>query len=81
MLFLIYVDQIKYYLTEAYIILFADDTLLFVGSESLPSLFLKIESALNEFVSWANPNYLTLSYSKTNYVVFSRIASTETDLK
>jgi len=78
---LIYVDPIKYHLTEANIILFADDTLLFAASESLPSLFKKMETALNEFVSWADSNYFTHNYSKTNYIVFSRIISIETDLK
>ena len=68
-------------MSEANIRLFADDTLLFVACENLPSLFTKMETALTEFVSWADSNYLTLNYSKTNYVLFSRISSIQTDLK
>ena len=41
LLFLIYIDYLKYYLSEANIIIFADDTLLFVACENLPSLFKK----------------------------------------
>jgi len=66
---LIYVDQIKYYLTEANIILFADDTLLFVARESLPCLFKKMETALYEFVSWADSNYLTLDKLYCNTIL------------
>ena len=39
LLFLSYIDHVKYYLSEANIIIFADDTLLFVACENLPSLF------------------------------------------
>ena len=79
-LFLIYVDYLKYYLSEANIIIFADDTLLFVACENLPSLFKKMEIALTEFISWANSQYLTLNYGKTNYILFSRIGSVRTDI-
>ena len=50
LLFLIYIDYLKYYLFEANIIIVADDTLLFVACENLPSLFKKIEIALTEFI-------------------------------
>ena len=40
-----------------------------------------METVLNEFVSWADSNYLTHNYSKTNYIAFSRITSIETDLE
>jgi len=75
-----YIDYLKYPLSEANIIIFADDTLLFVGFENLPSLFNKMEIALTEFVSWADSQFLTLNYSKTNYILFSRIRSVLTDL-
>ena len=78
---LIYVDQIKYYLTEANIFLFADDTHFCLLHLKVYFLCLKKETVLNEFVSWPDSNYLTHNYSKTNYIVFSRITSIETDLK
>jgi len=39
LLCIIYIDHVKYYLSEANIIIFADDTLLFVACENLASLF------------------------------------------
>ena len=80
LLFLIYIDYSKYYLSEANIIIFADDTLLFVACENLPSLFKKMEIALTVFISQADSQYLTLNYGKTNYILFSRIGSVQTDL-
>ena len=41
----------------------------------------KLETALNEFLWWADLNYWIVIYSKTNYIVFSRIISIEKDLK
>ena len=38
-----------------------------------------MEIALTEFVSWADSQYLTLNYGKTNYILFSRIGSVQTD--
>ena len=80
LLFLIYIDHLKYYLSEANIIIFADDTLLFVALENLPSLFKKMEIALTEFVSWAGSQYSTLDYGKKNYILLSRIGSVQTDI-
>ena len=71
LLFLIYIDHVKYYLSETNIIIFADDTLLFVACENLPSLFKKMEITLTEFVLWANSQYLTLNYGKNKlYFIF-----------
>ena len=39
-----------------------------------------MEIALTEFISWADSQYLTLNYGKTNYILFSRIRSVQTDL-
>ena len=80
LIFLIYIDYLKYYLSEANIIIFADDTLLLLHVKNLPSLFKKMEIALTEFISWADSQYLTLNYGKTNYILFSRIGSVQTDL-
>ena len=70
----------KYYLSEANIIIFADETLLFVACENLPSLFKKMEIALTECILWADSYYSTLNYSKTTYILFFRIGSVQTDL-
>ena len=40
-----------------------------------------MEKSLNEFGSWADLNSLTFNYSKTNYIIFSTITSSVTDLK
>ena len=79
LLVLIYIDYLKYYLFEANIIIFVYDTLLFVACE-MPPLFKKMDIALTEFILWADSQYLTLNYGKTNYILFSRIGSVQTDL-
>ena len=38
-----------------------------------------MEIALTEFILWADLQYLTLNYGKTNYILFSRIESVKTD--
>jgi len=81
LLFLIFIDRIKYYLSEAGIILFADDTLLFVAAPSVDLLFDKMIKAMTEFIEWADFNLLTLNYNKTNYILFPRISSIETNLE
>jgi hypothetical protein len=68
--FVIFIDRIKYYLSEAGIIVFADDTLLLVDAPSVNLLFDKMRKALVEFIEWADFNLLALNYTKTNYIYF-----------
>ena len=62
LLFLTFIDRIKYYLSEDGIILFADDTLLLVAAPSVDLLFDKMIKAMTEFIEWADFNLLTLNY-------------------
>jgi hypothetical protein len=66
-------------LSEAGIIIFADDTRLLVASPSVNLLLGKMRKALVEFIEWADFNLLTLNYTKTNYVLFPRTSSIETN--
>ena len=68
-------------MSEAGIILFADDTLLLVAAPSVDLLFDKTIKAMTEFIEWADFNLLTLNYNKTNYILFSWISSIETNLE
>ena len=55
----------KNYLVEAGLILFADDTLLFLAAPLLDVLYNKIHNAVSEFLTFSQENLLTLNFSKT----------------
>ena len=55
----------KHFLLEADVILFADDTILFLAAPSFDVLYSKIHNAVSEFLIFSRQNLLTLSFSKT----------------
>ena len=75
LLFIIFIDRVKHYLSEAGVILFADDTLLFLAAPSLDVLYNKIHNAVSEFLTFSQQNMLTLNFSKTFFMIFSRLSS------
>ena len=75
LLFIIFIDRMKHYLSEAGVILFADDTLLFLAAPSLDVLYNKIHNAVSEFLTFCQQILLTLNFSKTFFMIFSRLSS------
>ena len=65
----------KHYLLEAGVILFPDETLLFLAVPSLDVLYNKIHNAVSEFLTFSQQNLLTLNFSKTFFMIFSRLLS------
>ena len=48
----------KHYLLEAGVILFADDTLLFLAAPSLDVLYNKIHNAVSEFLTFFSTKFV-----------------------
>ena len=65
----------KHYRWEAGVILFADATLLFLAAASLDVLYNKMHNAVSEFLTFSQQNLLTLSFSKTFFMIFYRHSS------
>jgi len=71
LLFLIYVNDIQYFVTKNISIkLFADDTNVFIKSNSLDDLFNQSNCFLNRLNTWFKSNKLSLNLDKTEYLVF-----------
>ena len=73
--FIIFIDRLKHYLSEANVILFADDTLLFLAAPSLDVLYNTIHNTVSEFLTFSQQNLLTLNFPKTLFMIFSRLLS------
>ena len=70
LLFLIYVNDIQYVVTNAKIKLFADDTNLFFYSKDLVKLFALANIGMSQLYGWFTANKLSLNVDKTCYSVF-----------
>ena len=70
-LFILYVNDICNVSNILKLILFADDTNLFISGRDLPSLCHIITNELTKMYKWFNVNKLSLNVSKTNFMVFS----------
>ena len=65
LLFIIFIDRVKYKLSEAGVILFANDTLLFLALPLLDDLYNKIHDAVPEFLTFSQQNLLTRNVSNS----------------
>jgi len=70
LLFILYINDITNSVTKSKIKLFADDSNLFVISDSLKALFYTAESELSSISDWICANKLFVNYEKTNFMVF-----------
>jgi len=70
LLFLIYVNDIQYAITDAKIKLFADDTNLFFHSKDTGKLFTLANAGMLQLSEWFIANKLSLNVDKTCYSVF-----------
>ena len=71
-LFLLYINDLSRASSFFKYILFADDTNLFASDGSLRGLYRKVNGELNKLSDWFAHNRLTLNYSKTEFVDFSK---------
>jgi len=53
LIFILFIDQVMHYLSEAGVILFADDTFLFLAPFSHAVLYNKTRKAVSEFLTFS----------------------------
>ena len=70
LLFLIYVNDIQYAVTNATIKLFADDTNLFIHNRDPIQLFSIANTCMAQLFEWFTVNRLSLNLEKTYYSIF-----------
>jgi len=70
LLFLIYINDICHVAKKSHLILFADDTNIFVADHNLNNLICNINYELQLISEWFQVNKLSLNVNKTNFVFF-----------
>ena len=73
LLFLVYIDTLRFYMPEATVTAFADDTALTISAQSLEELVDKANRTLENLLVFTSLSYLAVNTSKTNYMIFSRV--------
>ena len=71
LLFLLYVNDLSLF-SNFKTIIFADDTVLSLSANSMHELTTKIHQELESVDNWLKYNELSLNYSKTQYMLFSK---------
>ena len=70
LLFLLFINDIPNSVKDSSIKLFADDSNLFIVSNSLPALYSLANKEINSLSTWIDANKLYINYDKTNYMLF-----------
>ena len=70
-LFLIYINDINNCSNKLLFYLFADDTTVFITSDSELDLYTHMNHELVHLTNWFNANSLSINTKKTNYIIFS----------
>ena len=70
-LFLIYINDVVKISNLLYLILFADDTNIFIHHENLEELIEILNEELNKWTNWFVSKRLSLIVKKTNFILFS----------
>ena len=69
LLFTCYVNDLPDYLDYCEVTLYADDTVLFISDKSLHNIKSYMNSDLEELNKWLKLNHLTLSISKSKFMI------------
>ena len=69
-LFLIYINDIVNISNLLHLILFADDTNIFMHHKNLEKLFEILNEELDKLTNWFVSNRLSLIVKKTNFIIF-----------
>ena len=70
LLFLSYIDDMRYCSDIVKFILFADDTTIFYSSRDLNDLFNTMNNELSKLSEWLKVNKLSINIKKTHYIIF-----------
>ena len=73
LLFIIYTNDLPNCLTNYKVILFADDTTIYISSNNFKQLYLAANRELEYLTDWFLSNKLSLNVSKTHFVLFEVI--------
>lgn len=73
LLYLVYVDSMRFYLPDCCLTSFADDTAVTFSSRCLDSLVLKVNCVLRYFHVFTSLSLLSVNVTKTNFIVYSRV--------
>ena len=74
LLFLLYIDDIKSVIQNAYCHLYADDTIILKGASDPDSLIASLESELSNVDHWLSINKMTINTKKTEVIFFGNKA-------
>ena len=69
LLFTLYINDLLDYLEHCDVTLYADDTVLFISDKSLHNIKSHMNSDLEKLNNWLKLNYLTLSISKSKFMI------------
>ena len=72
LLFILYINNIINCSEKLFIVLFADDTNLFLSCRDIMHLFDIANIELSKLSDWFKVNKLSLNVKKTNYILFGR---------
>ena len=72
LLYLVYVDSMRFYIPGASMTSFADDTALVVAAKTLEELVQKANRALQGLSDFVGISLLSINAAKSNYILFSR---------
>ena len=78
LLYLIFVDTMRFYIPGASVTSFADDTALVIAAKSLQELLFKANKALDGLHEFVCASLLSVNASKTNFMMFTRTGSAPT---
>ena len=68
--FILYINDVKQYIKDVNIGLYADDTVLFSKNANWLLAQENLQIMLNDFVKWSGKNELTINSQKTKFMVF-----------
>jgi retron-type reverse transcriptase len=71
LLFLLYINDISNCNQDVEMLLFADDTNIFLSNEDINSLVVRANSVLADISYWFKLNKLSLNTKKSNFIMFS----------
>ena len=71
LLFILYINDFQYASDVVSVILFADDSNIFLSHKDPKTLLNTINTELHKITTWIHANKLSLNLKKTNYMLFS----------
>ena len=70
LLFLLYINDLPHVSKDLYMILFADDTNVFLSGKDINDVITRLNLEMSKLVEWLHVNKLSLNLAKTHYMVF-----------